>query len=345
MKASESFASRGAFKVTDIHWSDVGLTAGAAEDPGFAALGLKPDMFKAYVGFKICHTLPATLGPVQSGNILGFQAPSMAASHGSLLHQQLNLRHLLRIDDGPGNPVTRDRIIGAIVATSFPKPMGGYKPGESHPITAHAVLFKVAEGVPKLLGEHLSGRETQSVSIETNTNFGNIGVHRPSTGELHPILEAPREWQGAFEEVKGKLMPHVGEVKGEQLVVIYGMNGNPVDMRGVGVTPNPAERQAKIIGLTAESDTRRFEDCTEETRFSISAEAEFGGLLGQKVGFKSGRAGTVYEIALEGKVRVPGGVCMSAQRNDPVLKIRLPDGYTILRSFSQLMDAAASATS
>ena len=65
------------------------------------------------------------------------------------------------------NEITRDHILGSIVAVEFPQtPSDGWRMGQGSPfIHAAAVLHKAAEGVPKLMGEHLSGRHRWTVSI------------------------------------------------------------------------------------------------------------------------------------------------------------------------------------
>ena len=69
----------------------------------------------------------------------------------------------------------------------------GTDPDAAPCIKALACVFKLAQGVNATLGDHLASRQKQSVSIETTTPHTNIGVLRPSTGELVPILEPTDE--------------------------------------------------------------------------------------------------------------------------------------------------------
>ena len=205
----------------------------------FAGLGFKADAWKAYVTFDICQSLPALAGPVQSGNWVGYFADTLAASHGSLLHQQFNLRHAVKAYNGPvkagqAPAIARDRIVGCVVATSFPKAprswMNAQNPdGATGCITACAVIFQLAEGVPKLLGDHLTSRQKQSVSIECITGLDNIGIWQASTRTLAPIDAPPDAFLPAlaYEDAQGQPypgLPHVGQLNGEQLAVVANNN-------------------------------------------------------------------------------------------------------------------------
>lgn len=297
----------------------------------FASLGYKPDAWKMYVEFDICHSVPTKIGPVEAMNYVGYFPSTLAVSHASLMHQQFNLGHKLKAYspkrtgaavEGERGDVARDRIIGCIVATSFPQraPNEGWispanpKGAPAH-IRALAVVFKLAEGVAQIMGAHLTSRVKQSVSIECITNLGNIGIMKPSTLEVFPLLDPPDDVLGAMSPPAADyLLPHVGKLNGEQLVVIYGMNGAPVSFRGVGMTPTPAERVAKIVSVAA-----------EECELRAIAAAEVGGeLVGQTVTFKSGRSGKVEKVHTEGEVRLRGSAwSMKATVEEPVLEIRL----------------------
>ena len=165
-----------------------------AEDSPFAN-DYVPDQSKAFIEFEICHTLPDYLGPVAMGqgkkngkdytvtNLCGFFPDTLEVSHEALQYQQLNLRHLLAAYDestGPNKKIRNDAIVGCIVATRFPrKPQNGWRvPGNSKggtaSIRACAVVFKLAKGMDRLMGEHLTGRQEQSVSIEVTLSLIHI---------------------------------------------------------------------------------------------------------------------------------------------------------------------------
>lgn len=323
----------GTAEIKNLRVVDVGVEA---EATSLVALsGYKPDPYKAYLEFDICHSLPEIAGPVQALNYIGYNAQTLADSHQSLLHQQFNIRHLLKAyGNEEDNKIARDRIIGCVVATSYPKmPMGGWVAGQSIPVRAAATIFKLAEGVPKLLGDHLTSRNKQSVSIESVTNFGNIGVHRPSTGETWPILELPASFAKALSEYKGSIMPHVGKMGDEQLIVQYGI-GQPVFLRGVGMTANPAEQAARITNVQAEALRK---DLDAETLFVVSAEAEMKDMMGIPIKFKSGRTGRVIAVTTEGIASLPSGLRVSASIQDPALTIRFVDGSKIIRRCSEVV--------
>lgn len=316
--------------------SNVRLLGENAESP-FAGLGYKPDNWKAYIEFELCHSLPVVAGPVMSGNYIGYLPKVLAISHESLQHQQMNLRHMLKAYD-PKN-IPRDRIVGCVVATWFPKdPKGGWKMPEdkaSAPaIRACAVVFKLAEGVNALLGKHLASREKQSVSIETITSFDNMGLAlRSDLGTVTPLLEAEGDLRDAISRDGETGALRVGKTpKGEQVVLIYGLE-KPVQFRGVGVTPNPAEREAEITAVHAE---RRGEWDGGET-MGIAAEAVPMMLAGRTVRFAStGRCGTIRKVETSGRLCVPGNwSCgVEASEEDPAVLVELPQKRFVVHRLS-----------
>lgn len=278
---------------------------------------LQADRWKAYCEFDICHSLPDVIGPVQRGNLIGYFPSALEASHGSMLHQQFNLRHALKAYDKEKIP--RDRIIGCVVATAFPrKPAQGWRaPGKQDGATAHihaaAVIFKLAEGVNKVLGDHLTERTRQSVSMEATTHKGNIGLYRPSTDQICPVLDPPEEWLPSLTFAKGDSFPTVGQIDGEKLVVIYGM-GEPVEFQGVAMTPRPAELAAQITSVMAEE----YEIC------SIAAEAHpMAALEGREFQFRTGRWGQVEKVFTEGMAWAPGCARIRAHAENPMLACRI----------------------
>ena len=326
-----------AAEMSAMEISNVRMLGENAESP-FSSLGYAPDNWKAYIEFDICHSLPVVAGPLMSGNYLGYLPKVLGMSHESLRHQQVNLRHMLKAYD-PEN-IPRDRIVGCVVATWFPKePFDGWKvtdDKESAPaIRACAVVFKLAEGVNALLGKHLASRERQSVSIETITSFDNMGLAlRNDLGTIVPLLEAEGALRDAVsrDEETGAL--RVGKTpKGEQVVLIYGLN-NPVQFRGVGVTPNPAEREAEITAVYAE---RRAEWDGGEM-MGIAAEAVPTLLTGRSVRFQTGRVGRIRRVETSGKLCVPGnwscGVMASAE--DPAVLIELAGRRMVVHRLSDV---------
>lgn len=335
--------ARGLMELANFRCVDMGGAAASAEvSSPFAALGYKPDPWKMYVEFDICHSLPVKIGPVESFNYIGYFPDTLAASHASLLHQQFNLGHKLKAYSpkqvsGASRPeVARDRIIGCIVATAFPNaPAQGWispknPQGGTACIRALAVVFKLAEGVAQVMGAHLTSRQKQSVSIECITNLGNIGVLIPSKMEVCPLLEPTDGVLSAMTEpATDGLLPHIGKLNGEQLVVVYGM-GAPVSFRGVGMTPQPAEKPAKIVSVSAEQGGGQL--------MAIAAEEVSGAVVGQSVRFTSGRVGKIEALHTK-TTRLPGASwSMPATAEDPVLEIVMPDKKRVLRRARDVAD-------
>ena len=240
-----------------------------------------------------------------------------------------NLRHMLKAY----NPkqITRDRIVGCVVATSFPRePMGGWKIPETKAaapcIHCCAVVFKLAEGVADLIGKHQTSRVTQSVSGESWCDIEDIGIYRPSTREIWPLDQAPENLLRLV-SIENNSM-RIGKENGEQLALAYGCADRPVSLRGVGFTPNPAESTAEITAVYAEHD---------ET-YAVAAERVDHSLLaGRVVAWGGGRyCGRVSEVIHSGRASI-GGLTLEAELGNPLLKIMLPAGAgMVLKKISQI---------
>jgi hypothetical protein len=325
-----------AMQVRNATLFDVG--SAAQENDPFAKLGYAPDRWKAYMDFDIVHCAPAIIGPVQEGFYSTYLPKIAAASHSSLLHQQMNLNHLLKEYSKDDKEISRDRIVGCVVATWFPdEPVGGWKIGDdaeqAPAIRARAVIFKLADGVNRIIGDHQASRNTQSVSIESITSIDNLGVYLPSRGvdKMAALVDLDKdpELMSAL-----SLDPlSLGKVNGEQAVFVFGIK-EPVQFRGVGITPRPAEREAKIISFEAQKP--RTSD--GGTLIAMAADLIDQEILGRKVIFRStGRTGIIDQVWNEGEARLPDMAWrMKATAAEPVVKIKLPDGRPVLRRMSEL---------
>lgn len=299
-------------------------------ETAFAANGYVPDEFTAYLTFDMAHTLPGvTLGPVSSGDTIGFLGQTLWDSHHRLRRKPLNYRHMMKAYAAPEDRLgKRDRIIGCILDTKMdPRPPGGWwsptnPDGKETCVHCCAVLWKLAEGVDKILGAHLGGRETQSVSIEVFTTLDNLTVLRPSTREMHPYLALPEEWLPATQVVKGRSRPRIGKLDGEQLIVVYGGMGKPINFRGTAVTPDPAEKFAGTNRPAAEITSVNAENAGlpgDEEIMAVAAESVPQLLCGQRMFFsQTGRYGTVEGVVTEGEA----GPHVASPRN-PVLRVAL----------------------
>lgn len=336
--------ARGPVEVTN-------LATVTAESPDLGDLPA-PDEHRGYISFDICNTIgggpsPRMLGPVQAMNHIGFLPEILCASADSMLYQQFNVGHLLTCYSGKqGTPdfIPNDRIIGCIVSVSHAaRPNGGFKQTDETCLRCVAVVFKIAKGVSKLLGEHLTGKVRQSVSMECTTPVMNLGVWRHSTKEMYPLLDPPEAWKAAYKANEVGL-PTIGKFMGEQLVIVYGTE-KPVLFRGVGITPRPAEKAAKITGVNcslalAESVARAAEDGTMVGVMAKSMNAAF---VGQAVQFKvSGAVGVIEAAYSQGRPALsswPQGV--DATEEDPALLIRVGSDY-VLHKASMLKKIALS---
>jgi hypothetical protein len=329
MKNKSNFSSASAEAVggaEDFAIRNVRLCGAASDfaETAFAANGYTPDEFAAYITFDMAHTLPGVvLGPVSSGDFIGFLGETLSQSHQRLRRKPLNYRHQMKAYADPKERLgKRDRIIGCILDTKMdPKPMGGWwsptnPDGADACIHCCAVVFKLADGVDKILGNHLASRETQSVSIEVYAQLDNLSVLRPSTREMHPYLALPEEWLPATEIVKGRARPRIGKLEGEQLIVVYGGGGKPINFRGTAMTPDPAEKFAGTNRPAAEITSVNAEDMDV---MAVAAESVPSLLCGQRMFFEStGRYGTVQGVVTEG----PAGPHV-AKPGNPVLRVAL----------------------
>lgn len=287
-----------------------------AETSPFAKLGYKPDAAKAYIECAVCHSLPAGrftgAGGAANGNELGLWASVIAASHGSLLHQQLNIRHQLKTyADDPKNK--HDRIIGCVVATQVVASKSGRMRGPSNVtesmgsswtdgadchIAALMVVHKLADGVNRLLGDHITSREEQSVSIEMECKMQQLGVMNPATGEHHSFASLPDAWAETIQWKDAAGVPYaglpvLGSIDGTRLVMTYGNPGDAIAFNGIATTPNPAENKAKITNVLCEDDG---------SRLRIAAErVDEVALCGRTVRLpKTGREGRVAAVLTQG---------------------------------------------
>lgn len=329
-------------EVENVEFLDVGSTAAASETDPFANLKMQPDRWKAYMDFNIVHTLPAVMGPVQEGFYSAYLPNIVAESHASLLHQQMNLNHLLKEYSTDNKEISNDRIVGCVVATWFPpKPLAGWEIGseasKAPSIRARAVIFKLANGVNRIIGDHQTSRQKQSISIESITSLENLGVYVPSRGadKITPLLEADKDAEImaalSFNPLK------MATINGEQPAFVFGIK-SPVDFRGVGITPRPAEREAKIISFQAQ----RSKTADGGTLVAMAAGQIDQELMSRKVTFRSGRIGVVDQVWSEGEARLKDSYWhIKATAENPVLQILLPDKRHVLYRMSDLAGAIA----
>lgn len=213
--------------------------------------GYQPDDWKAYIQFKANFSLPNIAGPLQSGNYTGYHPKVIANSYGSFLHQQVNIGHLVK--SYAPKQISQDRIVGCIVGVQFPANNWDKIPDTKQAapcVTFTAAIFKQAQGVSKILGNHLTSREVQAVSIEVVFSIAEAGIYIPSEKRLVAVADADEElWAAVTRDKNGVIK--FGKYKGEQIVVCPGGINGRYAAQGVGLTPTPAERIAEIVDVKA----------------------------------------------------------------------------------------------
>lgn len=296
--------------------SETEISLLSANDPVFS--DLRPDDYKAYVRFRIATAFPNVIGPEMHGRFFGFHPQVLANSYRSLLHQQLNLGHLLKVYGA-----YRDRIIGGAVGVS----VGNLQRQSRQSITDSvataqyldvvAVIYKAAEGVKDLLGNHLSSRQKQSVSIEAGAPIADHWVYDPRDRSLMPLQAAMEAYPKLISTHQEKGL-QIGKIDGVQLALAPGGDSGSIQFRGVGVTPNPAEAQtARIIDLSAANDDLCFA-ALRVPMWEPGQDVRWTPIL---LGGDAGN-GTVTEVIPAGSI-TRHGMTKSASESDPLLEIKV----------------------
>jgi len=293
--------------------------------------GLRPDASKAYVGFEICRALPSIAGPESSGRYFGIHPQVIANSYQSLLHQQTNLGHLLK-----AYGATRDRIVGTVVGVAFPeKPGRGWQIPESvdqAPIMqVVAVLHKKAEGVDRLIGGHQSAKKPQSVSIEAFST--DLWIYDPEDRSFTRLAEAPEKFgESVWKDPELGWM--AGKFEGRQLAFAPGGESGKTDFEGVGYTPTPAEREAKITNIRAEMESGMMIAAMACADWEPGMTVKWTPIL---AGRDAGK-GEVVEVITEGSHLV-GGRRLEADVAHPLLRVKVRGRGEFLRSAASLKKA------
>lgn len=305
------------------------ILAAGQEDPVFGAVA--PDVYSAYVRFSICKSLPNVMGPESaSGAVFGVHPAVVARSFETLRYKQMNRGHQLK---ALGKPA--DNIVGCVLGCAYPEePEGGWtipeSVGAAPSISGLGVLFKQAQGVDKLLGEHQSGKHTWSVSMEMTYYYDEVGIYDPVTRLAYDRADIPKMlWNYLAEDEKGKLLVRKNARQVPLVLIPGGVSGN-IWFSGVGYTKSPAERTASVDHIAAESrEGMMVCEVAEAPRWLPGMEAHWPPMIG---GYGRGRVAAVH---LEG---VPSlhGERMTATPEDPVLEIVLPDLRRIIRRVSTL---------
>jgi hypothetical protein len=169
-----------------------------------------------------------------------------------------------------------------------------------------------------LLGNHTSARQKQSVSIEVGTTMGDLAVYDPrdasiiamtAAAELYPKLLSLHKENGL----------QIGKVDGVQFALAAGGESGTVPFRGVGYTPNPAEKKnARIIDLKASMMDDVCFAAMAVPEWEPGADVRWAPVL---YGQDAGR-GTIMEVILHGSV-TRHGMTKHATPADPLLDIKV----------------------
>ncbi|HVM48372.1 MAG TPA: hypothetical protein VMU04_10110 [Candidatus Acidoferrum sp.] len=254
-------------------YSNLGVELCANTVVDIAGERLTPDDTKAYAEFFIAHAFP-----VVTAHGTSLHPGTVANSFRSMRHQVFNRAHLMKAYDKSGKgEIPRDHILGSIVAVEFPQtPGGGWRVGSRRDppaIRAAAVIHKHAEGVPKILGEHLSGRHKWTVSMEVDYNLLQSGfvvgqrdqakdaeaklMNATTPVEFNelgmgyvPMEQAPESLLETYDYNK-LMMKRNASWEGLPVTMLKGGINGQVHFRGVGLVRYGAEREAVIAQILA----------------------------------------------------------------------------------------------
>jgi hypothetical protein len=311
----------------------------------------EPDDYSAFVEFDLCHSLPVIAGPAyHTGNYTCWHPAALEKSHRTLLFKQTNLHHFIR--SYAPEEISRDRIVGAVVMTSFPAaPDGGWVIPDSKeaaiPIHCCATVFKQAEGALEMLRDHTTGRQNWSVSVEmAGRSYEEMGIYFTQQNRLISFLEAPDDVLEAAvtKDECGCIL--LGKFQSEQLALCYGGKDGSFIGRGVGFTPSPAEKEAHLtkVSLSASAgptaDSSFGEDYeTEEKPGGIMAMCASSAHVALATAAVAShfKGASLVKVITEGNAKLPGQFWhLAASAAKPVVEVKLRNGGTVLRYLGEL---------
>jgi hypothetical protein len=289
-----------------------------------AGMKKTPNQTRGYLEFFLAHAFP-----VVTAYRTGLHAGTVANSWESMCDQNFNYGHRIAQyhkgteDEGR---IRDDAIIGCVVGVEFAKtPEGGWKLGsieEAPGMRCVASLFKQAQRVDRILGEHMSGRQKWTVSMEVDywlgdsrvALIGRDGAKLPkSEAELVeantpddfkakgvgylPLLQAPDDLIKCFSAREGMWTKPWCE---HDLVTLLGGLNGTVHFKGAGSVQYGAEPTAAIGQVLAGA----VEGVQDHESVGLSKEDSGGKTDGS--GGRGGVWGKVREV-WEGDGEVCGG--------------------------------------
>lgn len=163
-----------------------------------------PDESKGYFEWVLATGFPD--GRTQYG--WGLHPQVVANSYTSIMHQMVDWEHHRQAND----PKYDDRFLGSVVAASFPPPPNGMKwrltDKPAPAIRGVATFNKQAQGLRRILGDHLTGRHTYSVSMDVTWNLEHAGYAVPLNGDKPEFDDSPEDFvQAGYEYVSPQKAP------------------------------------------------------------------------------------------------------------------------------------------
>jgi hypothetical protein len=234
-----------------------------------------PDGFKGYFEFTVATAFPT--GRVIYGTGLH---PQVTANHYmSLLDQHLDVEHKMAEND-PKNPNAEDKIIGAVVAVTYPKaPRGAEWTLADRPSPAiHGVasFWKNSQPVQSALARHVMGKQMSTVSMDIKYGDDSAFVVKiPNPGgllfeespkefldagyEYVPYLKAPKNLKDLYDITpkprlgSRQLEPQriTGDYEGREVSLLMGGRYGAIHFAGLAVVKYGAEPTASIGRLAA----------------------------------------------------------------------------------------------
>lgn len=255
------------------------------------ANALVADDFKAYMEFRLVHSLPMVTQHEST-----WHPNTVFNSFKGLRHQVFNYRHqMAKYKRGKeAAEVQNDRILGTVVAVEFePAPPGGWRlnkarewngrQGTKNPgIRVVTNLPKMAVSADRILGSFQTGRQEWTGSIECGAVIAKSSIvlerphghaeedlpslgpdlqallkkHTPDdlceAGYWHlPFIEAPEELLNCFD---WETRMFARPFKGRRCIdLLGGINGH-VDLKGVGLVNYGGEPTAELVEVLAEGE-------------------------------------------------------------------------------------------
>lgn len=293
---------------------------------------LEPDEAKGYVIATCCRSFPSVMGPDMRGIYGGFHPATLAGQHHRMRHTQLSLEHKMK----SYGTHRRDRIMGCVIGTAYPEaPEGGWNLesltlDDAPEMAVLMTVFKAAEGVPKMLGEHLGGSNPWSVSAEVYCRYAVIGVYDPGDRSIVTLMEAlDAHPKGILRDKDNRLLLATGK-SGQQLAWAWGGTGEgEIRLPGIAMTGNPGEPVAQVRRMLAcgsgegDDGARAFMVAEPDGGIAIGDEIEW-----QRYSIHDPASGHVEEILFGGKFNY-GAHPWEATEENPVLVVRRADGRTV----------------